>query len=164
MKDIVQDLISSFFEKLDINIDSLEVSSTEETNIFNIKIKTEESWLIIWPHWKTLDAFQNILKLMCSKKTWEKIKLHLEVNDYIKSKDDRLLDFIKHKIDYLVKTWKDIKLPFYTAYERKKIHSFVAEMNNKWIYTKSIWEWKDRRLHLCKEDVKLTIDIDWDDI
>jgi predicted RNA-binding protein Jag len=101
---------------------------------------------------------------MISKIYWEKIKLHLEVNDYIKTKDDRLFDFIKKEISFLEKTGKDIKLPYFSSYERKKIHSIVHKMENKSIYTKSIWEGKDRRLYICKQNPKLTIDIDWDDI
>ena len=31
-------------------------------------------------------------------------------------------DFIKSKIRFLEKTGKDIQLPFYSSYERKKIH------------------------------------------
>ncbi len=82
----------------------------------------------------------------------------------IKSKDDRLFDFIKLKIVYVKKSHKDFCLPFYSAYERKKIHQFISEMKNDSIYTKSIWEWKDRRLHICLQGKKLSIDIDWDGI
>jgi hypothetical protein len=32
------------------------------------------------------------------------------------------------------------------------------------IYTKSEWEWKDRRLYICKKNNKMTIDLDWIDI
>ena len=164
MENEIKTLISVFFEKLEIQTDSIEVTNTEKSNIFNVKIKTEESGLLIGPHWKNLDALQNILKLISSKKVWERVKLHIEINDYVKTKDDRLLDFIKSKISYLEKTWIDIQLPFYSAYERKKIHWFVSEIKHKWIFTKSIWEWKERRLYICKEEAKLTIDIDWDDI
>lgn len=164
MENEIKALVTEFFEKLEVEIDSIKITNIDEANIFNIKIKTEESGLLIWPHWKNLDALQNILKLISSKKIWERVKLHIEINDYVKTKDDRLLEFIKSKVSYLEKTWKEIKLPFYSAYERKKIHWFVWELNHKWIFTKSDWEWKERRLYIYKEAEKLTIDIDWDDI
>lgn len=164
MHNEIKSLINNFFEKLNINIDSIEITETDEDNVINLKIQSEESWIIIGPHWKNLDAIQSILKIMISKLTWEKSKLHLEINDYVKTKDDRLFDFIKSKIDYVEKSWKDFRLPFYNAYERKKIHSYVADMKESWIFTKSIWEWKERRLYICKQEKKLTIDIDWDDI
>lgn len=165
MENQVETLVKEFFEKLDISLDSIEVNSEEEhENIYNIKIMTQESGLLIGPHGKNLDAIQNILKLVCCQATGEKIKLHLEVNDYMKSKDDRLFDFIKSKISYVEKSGKDIKLPFYSAYERKKIHWYVSDYGNDSIFTKSIGEWKDRRLYICKQWEKLSIDIDGDDI
>lgn len=166
MQNKITKLVNEFFKKLNIDTTSIEIINVDKTNTFNIKIKTDESWMFIWPHGRTFDALQNILKLMSSKTNWEKIKLHLEINDYMKTKNDRLLDFIKHKIHILEKTWKDITLPFYSSYERKKIHWFVHELKQSWIFTKSVWEWKERRLHIYKEEVKhkLTIDIDWDDI
>ena len=75
---------------------------------------------------------------MISKKIGEKIKLHLEINDYLQSKDEKLFSFIKSKIILVEKNSKDIQLPFYSAYERKKIHSYVANYGNDKIFTKSI--------------------------
>ena len=164
MENEIKTLVNELFNKMNIQIDSIEVENDEKPNIFNLKILTEESWLIIWPHGRNFDSLQNIIKLMCSKKIWEKIKLHMEVNDYMKTKDDRLFEFIKKEVAYAEKIGKDVKLPFYSAYERKKIHWFVSELNKPWISTKSIWEGKERRLYICKETPKLTIDIDGDDI
>ncbi len=157
-------LVKDFFKNLNISINSIEIIETDILNTFNIKIKTDESWIIIWSNWKNLDAIQNILKIMLSKIIWEKIRLHLEINDYIKTKDDRLFDFIKKEIEYVKKTWKEIRLPYYSSYERKKIHWFVHSIKDDSINTKSKWEWRERRLYIYKEKIKLTIDIDWDDI
>lgn len=160
---IIESLVKDFLDKLLINYESVEVISESEW-IYSIKIKTEESGIIIWPHWKNLESFENILKLLISTKFDKKIKLHLEINDYMHSKDEKLFSFVKSKIE-LLKNWKDtIILPFLNAYDRKKVHSFIAELDNKKIYTKSVWEWSDRRLHICRINEKITIDIDWDDI
>ena len=163
MLNIIKDFTQSFFDKLNIKIDSLEIKE-EKTNIFLIKIKSEESQLLIWSQWKNLDAIQNIIRLIISKKVNLKTKIHLEINDYKQEKDTRLLQFITWKINSVKKTGKDIMLPYYSAYERKKIHSFVAEYNDDSIFTKSIWKDKDRRLYICQKWTKLSIDIDWDDI
>lgn len=159
----IKNIASEFFNKLWIQYENLEVINQEE-NIFLIKIKTEESWLMIWPHWKNLDPITHILKLIIRKQISEKIKIHLEINDYMKSKDERLKELIISKIQYVEKTWNELKLPFYSAYERKKIHWVVSEYKNEKIYTKSEWEWNQRRLSICKIDAKLIIDIDWNDI
>jgi len=163
MENNIKELVSQIFEKLDVKIDSIEIKKMQD-NIFSIKLETEESGIIIGPHWRNLESIKLILNLMISKLLWEKTRIHIEVNDYMQSRDERLFSFIESKIQIVEKTSKDIKLPFYTAYDRKKIHSYVAEYQNNCIYTKSIWEWRDRRLYICKKDEKLTIDIDWDDI
>lgn len=163
MVDKINSLTSDFFNNFWVKIESIEVKN-EENNIFLIKIKSPESWLLIWPNWKNLDNITNILKLIIKKNIIETIKIHIEINDYIKSKDDRLKTFILDKIKIVEKSWKDLMLPYYSAYDRKKIHSIVAEYKNDKIYTKSIWEWNQRRLYICKIDQKITIDLDWDDI
>ena len=159
----IKNFVETFFNKLDIKIDSIEVLQEEERT-FSIILKTEESGILIWPHWKNLDTLQHLLTVCISKMIENKVKLHIEVNDYKKNKDERLYSFIKSKIDIVIRSWNDIKLPFFSAYERKKIHSYVADLNNDWIYTKSEWESKERRLFICKKDRKITIDIDGDDI
>ena len=160
----VENLVNDFFEKLEVPYEELKITN-EQWNIYSIKIKTEQSWAMIGPHGRNIESIERILKLIISKNLDEKIKLHLEVNDYMYSKDEKLFRFIDSKIT-LIKNWKndDIRLPFLNAYERKKAHSYIAELNNSKIYTKSMWEWHDRRLHICKVDEKITIDIDWDDI
>lgn len=160
---VIKSLVEEFLEKLLINIDTLEILN-ESDDVYFIKIKTSESSLFIGHSWKNLEDIRNILKNILSKKFDKNIVLHLEVNDYISKKDDRLFNFISKKIDLLKKSWKEIILPFFNSYERKKIHSYVSELNDSSIYTKSVWEWNNRRLHLCKKSTNITIDIDWIDI
>ena len=164
MQNIIKNIVDIFFENLGIENESIDIENIKSTDIYNIKIKTKNSWLIIWPQWKTLDSFHNLIQLISSKQIWKRIKINIEVNDYIKREDNKLLNLVKNKIELIEKTWNDIKLPYYSSYERKKIHSIVHKLNYKWVSTKSIWEWKERRLYICKEKTKLTIDIDWVDI
>lgn len=160
---IIEEVVKNFFEKLMIKIENIEIS-LERENIYFIKISTEESWIVIWASGANLTNIKTLLGLMISKKLNNNTILHLEINDYLEKKDEKLYNFIKSKI-YLVRdTGREIKLPFFTSYERKKIHSYVNESWSKDIYTKSIWEWRDRRLYICKKDTRVSIDIDWVDI
>jgi len=45
-----------------------------------------------------------MLRLIASKAADSKVSIHLEINDYMKSKDERLFDFIKSKIAYVEKS------------------------------------------------------------
>ena len=163
MVEKIKSLTDTFFENFWIKINSIEVIN-EEKNIFLVKVKSDESGLLIWPNWKNLDHISNILKLIIKNNFEENIKIHIEINDYIKSKDDRLKSHIISKIKYVEKSWQDLMLPFYSAYDRKKIHSIVSDYKNDKIYTKSIWEWNERRLYICKINERITIDLDWNDI
>ncbi len=159
MLELVKDITKQFFEKLCIETDNLEIIQEEE-NIYYVKIKTKDSSIIIWYSWKNLEAIRSVLKLILTKNHSKNIILHIEVNDYISKKEDKLYNFVMKKIDFL-KDWQDIILPFFNSYERKKIHSYVCWLENDNIFTKSIWEWQDRRLHICKKKNRLTIDINW---
>ena len=159
----IENIINDFFSKLGIEIKNVSVKE-EEQNIFSVRIETDESSIVIGPYGRNLDLIKNILKLILSRNLEQNIILHLEVNDYLKLKEDRLINFVKKKIDFLKKFEKDIKMPFLSAYERKKVHSFISELWDRTIFTKSVWEWAERRLIICKQWEKLNLDIDWDDI
>ena len=124
MEESIKNLVEEFFHKLSISLDSCEVRA-EEVNIFLVEIKTEQSGLVIGPHGKNLDTIQFLLKLLISKREKQNIVLHLEVNDYLKNKEEKLFSFIKSKIQIVEKSGESLQLPFLTAYERKKVHSYV---------------------------------------
>lgn len=172
MEKEIENIVNVFFGKLDLNIKSIELIEEIE-NVFLITIKTDdikESSLIIWPNWKNLDFLKNLLKLIIIKRLDKNIALHLEVNDYMHNKDEKLIKLVSSKIEIVKKKWKDIWLPFLSSYDRKKVHSFISEKGT-WVFTESRWKGKDRRLYIChkwwfksEQESKLTIDIDWNDI
>ncbi len=162
MEDKIKNLAEKFFSKLLVNVKSIDVVN-ELDNIYCVKVESDDSSILIWPKWKNLEDLKHILKLLLSKNLEESLIIHLEVNDYLKSKEDKLLKFIQSKIEFVSKTWRDLKLPFLSAYERKKVHSYVSDLRSD-IYTKSEWEWSERRLFICKKNDKVTIDLDWIDI
>lgn len=160
----IKEIASGFFEKLCIEIEDINIMQEAE-NVYYVQLKTPDSWLLIWYAGKSLEDIRSILKSIIVQNLENKsIILHLEVNDYLSKKENKLHDFIMKKID-LVKSGKwDIVLPFFNSYERKKIHSYVCELNDSEIFTKSVWEWSQRRLHICKKSTNITIDIDGIDI
>ncbi len=154
----VKEITSNFFNKMMIMLESLDVSKEDE-NIFYIKIKTQDSSLLIWYSWKNLEDIRTVLKWILSKINNKNIILHLEINDYLSKKDDKLFDFIQKKIE-AAKNGKEIILPFFNAYERKKIHWYVTELKDDTIFTKSIGEWEERRIHIYTKNRNMTIDMD----
>lgn len=162
MLETIEKIVSDFFKNLWTDYSEVKIEEEAE-NIFRVSLKSDDSHLLIGPHGKNLELVTHILKLLVSKKTESHINLHLEINDYLAQKDQKLIAFISSKIQVVQESWKEIILPFFTAYERKKVHSYVSE-NGKNIYTESRWEGNDRRIHLCKKAEKMTIDLDGDTI
>lgn len=159
MKEQLQKFAKDFFTLSEFSTNSIHIQE-EETNIFVIQLQTDDSALLIWKNGKNLDDIQHIIRLLVRQKVHPDIKVSLEINDYRQSKDEHLKQFILSKVALVEKQGRDIKLPFYNAYQRKKIHGFVSEYANQDIFTKSIGEWSNRRLYICKKDPKLSIDMD----
>lgn len=162
-KDIVKELCENFFSKLLISFSSLEVEEKWESSFF-IKIKSDDSGIIIWPQGKNLESIKMILRMMIASKLEKNVSIQLEINDYLESKESKLFKFIDSKIAFAIKIGKDIKLSGLSWYERKLVHAYVWDLPNKSIYTKSMGEGVERCLYICIKDAKITIDIDWDDI
>lgn len=151
-----------FFTRFWLEYESIDVEMEQE-DIYRVTLKTQDSALIIGPHGRNLEYFSHILKLIFSKKLGKITHLHFEVNDYLKEKDAKLYRFLDGKIDYLRKTWNELMLPQFSAYERKKVHSYITDKKTN-IYTESRGEGVERRIFLCLKHEKMTIDLDGDDI
>ena len=171
MLEQIKEITKTFFDKMWIKSYLLEVVE-EIQNTYLIKIETNDSWLLIWTHWVVFEAIQNILRSILNNKFDKKIKVHLEINDYIHNKDAKLFRFIDTQIQKAKETWRNMKLPKFSAYERKKIHDYVASLQDDEIKTESKGEGQQRRLYIIllkninksPKKISLSIDIDWDDI
>jgi predicted RNA-binding protein Jag len=61
----------------------------------------------------------------------------MEVNDYVKSKDERLFRFLDNKIDFVMSSGKTLRIPELTSYERKKAHGYISDKHIEGLMTKS---------------------------
>lgn len=131
----LENLVQEFFAKLAIDFSELSITQEAE-HIYRVSLKSTDSALLIGPHGKNLETLTHILKLLLSKKQEAHIHIHLEINDYLERKDEKLIAFIESKIKLVQSTGKEIILPFLTSYERKKVHSYISE-HSKTVYTHS---------------------------
>jgi predicted RNA-binding protein Jag len=126
----VKSLSESFFRLMGVAIDELIITEENgEKSIFNITLKTPDSKLLIGIHGQTLEVIKQLLCRMIERSLATQITLHLEINDYIKSREEKLFRYIDSRIDYAVEQQREIILPTMTSYERKKAHSHIAERN-----------------------------------
>lgn len=163
----MQSLLKTFFQHLWIPLESLEVEAQSDIN-FCIQIQTPDSALLIGRYGKNIDDLELIIRSFFSQKFQQKIRVRLEINDYKKTRNERLIDFIAWKIDELKQQKIQIPLPYYDSYQRKKIHDYIHRLKDDQIQSKSTWEGKERRMTLSlKKSYSpyiLSIDIDGVDI
>ena len=146
MQDTIQSLVTEFWQWLGITLEKVEtIVSGEDVNIY---IQTPDSALIIGMHGKSLESFNHILSRMIEKVTGSFVHVHLEVNDYIKSKDERLFRFLETKIAFVTTTGKSVRIPELNSYDRKKAHNYIAEKSIAGLSTHSEWAWAERALVL----------------
>ena len=146
MNETTNAIVKKFFEWLGITITSISIDILEKD--INIRIETPDSPLLIGMHGANLDSFQHLLSRMIEKKEKQFVHVHLEVNDYMKSKDERLFRFLESKIAFVTSTGKSSKIPNLSSYERKKAHGYISEKNIPGLKTHSDGDWAERVLIL----------------
>jgi len=170
MENKIKNYIENFFTKLEINIKFFNIENKEK-NLYFVKIESDDSSLLIWTHWKTIESLQRILSMCINNISENKIKLKLEINNYSKTSEDRLFLKVDHSIISLKNNGWEYELWNLSPYERKKVHNYVIK-NYDNIWSKSRWSWENRKIFLLLKNKKeqhrtkskLTIDINWDSI
>lgn len=117
--------ISSFFQNLGISLESVDVRENGED--LDISVKTPDSSLLIGMHGKNLEAFTHILGRIAEKQDGKYYHVHLEVNDYMKAKDERFFSFLESKISFAMSSGKSVRIPNLSSFERKKAHNYISE-------------------------------------
>ena len=158
----IQEIASNFFNLLSVQVDSLEVTCQDEKRgIYLIDVKTPDSNLVIGAHGQNLEAIKHILVRMMEKNVRKDIIIHIEINDYLQEKDQKLFRFIDSKIEYVTRSGARVALPQLSAFERKKVHTYVAEKGIDGLSTQSEGEGKERCMYLSyRKGQKLSIDLD----
>lgn len=144
MHDTIQALVEQFWKWLGITLDQLEIVIQDED--INITIQTPDSALIIGMHGKSLELFGHILRRIIEKTTGTFVHVHLEVNDYMKGKDERLWRFLDTKIALALSTGKHVQLQNLNSYDRKKAHNYIALKSIENLTTHSEGAGTDRML------------------
>ena len=119
---------------------NLEVRRREEN--ITIKIFSDHNAVLIGKNGSTIEALQTIIRQIVQNETKEFIGIILDVENY-KEKRVKSLEYLAKKVAREVKETKvETKLDSMNSYERRIIHSTLAE--NKYVYTESVGEEPNR--------------------
>lgn len=143
---MLKNLIKETLEKMTFSDFSIgireEAGPDGENKVFNIG--SRESDLLIGQYGVNLRALQHVLRAMARKKTEEKLKFSVDVNDYNRSKIGSLEDLARSMARQTINDKRPAVLRPMTAYERRIVHLALAE--NDQVRTESIGEGEERKV------------------
>ena len=119
---------------------NLEVRRKEST--ISIKIFSDHNAVLIGKNGYTISALQTIVRQIISKETNNAVSIILDVENYKEKKLKNIEYLAKRTAREVAKTKVEAKLDSMNSYERRIVHSLLAE--DKYVYTESIGEEPNR--------------------
>jgi spoIIIJ-associated protein len=144
--EMLKNLIQETLEKMtfsDFTIGLKEESGPDGENLY-FNISSQESDLLIGQHGANLRAFQHIIRAMARKKTEEKLRFSVDVNNYRKEKEGSLEELARSLAKQAADEKRPIVMRPMSAYERRIVHLTLSE--NTLVQTESIGEGEDRKV------------------
>ena len=93
-----------------------------------------------------MDALQHLLSSAIFKDLEDWPSIRLDINQYKKSKLEKLEEMVKGIVDRVRFHQKEIILPPLNSYERRHVHTYISDYID--IESESRGEGKDRRLYI----------------
>lgn len=146
-KQAIEKHLNNILGFIDISPD---IKITQDGEAFRVDIKGDDLNYLIGYRGESLDALQYILSHAVFKETNQWAPLTLDINDYRKSKLEKLEDTVKSYIDRVRFHQKEVKLPPLSPFERRHVHMFIADYLD--IDSESRGEGMERRLYLFPKE------------
>ncbi len=138
---IIKEEVDRFFKKTTFQVDSDVVFTGE---VFFIKIKAEDSKILIGERGQTLIEIQRLLRLLTRKRLQDEVLIEVDINDYKAKKEKALKDVARDIADEVVFYKKEKILPPMSSYERRIIH--MALKDREGIETESVGNYPERKI------------------
>jgi len=144
--EMLKSLIKEMLEKMTFSDFTLgireETGPDGENLVFNIE--TKESDLLIGQYGVNLRSLQHVLRAMARRKTEERLRFSVDVNDYRKEKIESLADLARNLARQVIEERRPVVLRPMSAYERRIVHMELA--GNEQVKTESIGEGEERKV------------------
>lgn len=119
------------------------IDAGQNNIIVNIKIGEESSFLI-GQYGINLQSLQHILRLIVRKKTDDKVKFILDVNNYRQEKNQSIIEHARQAAEQAVTEVRSIALRPMSSYERRIVHMELSKDSR--IDTESVGEGENRKV------------------
>jgi len=144
--EMVKKIIKETLEKMTFFDFSISVREEDGTSGGDIVFNINSQWsdLLIGQHGVNLRAFQHIIRAMARKKTEEKLKFSVDINNYHKDKIGTLENLARSLAQQAINDKRSVVMRPMTAYERRIVHLILSE--NSQVKTESIGEGEERKV------------------
>lgn len=134
VEDVVRTFLTDMFAVMNLEV-NIEISYNEDNRTMDVELKGPEMGVLIGKRGKTLDAIQDLARIVANKGTEDYVRVKIDTENYRKRRRDTIENLARN-IAYKVKrTKKSVTLENMNAYERRIIHSTLQ--NDKYVVTHS---------------------------
>lgn len=149
--DIEEDLIEKIKNILnDMSIKVINVDTYYKNNTFYINLKTDNDSIVIGKNSKNLKALTSILIKHLKINELDEFKFILDVSNYKKHKEKKLIFLAKNIAKEVLKTGVEVNLDPMNSYERRIVHNALSNFKN--IVTESSGEEPNRYVVIKKRE------------
>ena len=137
----IEKYLISVLSEMDIQAD-IEIQKSGKEVIF--KILSKDASIIIGRRGQVLNALQYLCQLVSNRKQKHYLSIILDVENYREKRKKTLMKLAEQLSNQVISTKKSVELEPMPAFERKIIHSYLAE--KKAVKTESVGEGSNRYL------------------
>jgi len=144
-KQIIEETVVELLQKLDFEafVEVTEVDAASNTFSCMARVEKDQNFLI-GQYGANLAAVQHLVRVMLRKKREEKMNVIVDVNDYFLEKKVLLEKEAQKAAEEAIRNSISVGLRPMLPYERKIIHSFLAQNAN--VTTESIGKGEERKV------------------
>jgi len=126
--DAVADFVEELLDRM--GIDAIAEPSTRGDHMYVdiLDASEEDLGLLIGRQGQTLDAIQELVRMVVGRERDERIRVMVDVGGYRKRHEDQLAEMGREAAQRAVASGDEIELEPMNAYERKIVHDAVAEV------------------------------------
>jgi spoIIIJ-associated protein len=143
--DVAEEFLAGLLELmgLDADVDRQDVDGTMYVDILAGQ-DPDEMGLLIGRHGQTLDALQDLVRAVIQRRTQERCRLMVDIEDYRKRRRSQIASRAGDLARRVVQTGKPERLEAMNAFERKVAHDAAAKIGG--VETESEGEEPERRV------------------
>ncbi|WP_120004028.1 protein jag [Nesterenkonia muleiensis] len=127
--DVAADYLEELLDIVDLDGD-IEIEIRGERTFISIQAEDggEELQELVGPRGEVLDALQELTRLAVLTATGDRTRLVLDINGHRAARHEELKQLAQTAVAKVRETDEEVHLDPMTAYERKIVHDFVAEV------------------------------------